>query len=78
MGLSAAEGRLRNTGILALILVAGWLAIPDTIVKVWSRFESYAGALVQFDLGRYQIDAVVVVILGVCGWILAGLLKEEE
>jgi len=77
MGVSYAEVRLRRTAILALILVAGWFAIPDTLAKVWSRFQSIASDWVRFDPGRYQAIEVMIVFLGVGGWILVGLLKEE-
>ncbi len=76
MSVSYAEVRLRRTAILALILVAGWLAIPDTLERFWSRFQSFASDFVQFDTGRYQAIEVMTIMLGVGGWILVGLLKE--
>ena len=76
MGFSGAENRLRNTGILALILVAGWFAIPDTLERAWSRFQSFAIDCVQ--PGRFQTIAITIVIIGVGGWILQGLLKSCE
>jgi hypothetical protein len=78
MGLRYAVKRLRKTAIVALILVMGWIAFPEALDDEWSRFLTFASALLQFDYDRFQMIAVIVVSLGVGVWILLGLLKEED
>lgn len=77
MGLCEAEVRIRKIGIWTLILVLGLFIIPGILARVWSRIQSFAIGYVQFDPGRFQTIAGMVVILGVGGWILLGLLKED-
>jgi len=77
MGFPEAEKRLRNTGIWALILIVGLIVFPGILVSIWFRIQSFATARVQFQPSNLQSIAIAVVILGVGGWILLGLLKEE-
>ena len=77
MGFHEAEIRLRKTGIWTLILVMGLFIIPGILVKIWSTIQIFASERGQFNPDRFQAIALTTVTLGVCGWILVGLLKEE-
>ena len=77
MGMRVAEKRLLKVGALALILVAGLIAIPEILAEFWLKIQSFASARFQFAPGRTQAVAMVVVTLGVGFWILLGMLKDE-
>jgi hypothetical protein len=77
VGFRVAEKRLLKVSILAMILVAGLIMVPGILAEVWLKIQSFASVGVQFAPGRFQTIAMVVVTLGVGGWLLLGLLKDE-
>lgn len=77
MGIRVAEKRLLKVGTLALIFIAGLIAIPEILAKIWLKIQSFASDRFQFAPGRLQVIAPVVVTLGVFLWIILGLLKDE-
>jgi len=75
MGFPEVERRLRSTSVWVLILVVGFILVPGILANIWLKFQSFAST--RFEPSGLQTIAIVVVIVGVGGWILLGLLKED-
>ena len=77
MGFRVAEERLIRVGMLALIVIAGLIAIPGILAEFWLKSQSFASTFVHVTPGGLEMIALTFVTLVVGGWIILGLLKDE-